>query len=133
MRLALSMFLMAMFAGASFTSPSDKGQEGIELLAKATSLQSLRSPESKPFRLHVTIHAPTDGTYDQVWLFRDKWQRKIRFPGLDQAEIGDADSKWMSRNLDFQPEVVTLTLSAILPRLELQSQESVADVHKAKK
>ena len=138
MRLAVSMFVMAMLSGASFASRSDKVQEGIELLAKATSLQSLRSPNSKPFRLHVTIHAerivgtPADGTYDEVWLSRDKWQRKIRFPGFEQAEVGDADSEWLSRNLDFQPEVVTLTLSAILPQIELQSQESVADLHRSK-
>lgn len=139
MRLAVSMFLTVMFVAAAFASPSDKGQEGVDLLSKAASLQILRSPDAKPFRLHVTIHAehivatPTDGTYDEVWLSRDKWQRKIRFPGLEQAEIGDVDSKWMSRNLDFQPEIVNLTQTAILPRLQLQSQESVADVHKAKK
>ena len=139
MRLARSVFLMLVFAVCSFALPPDKGQEGIELLAKAASLQNLHSSDGKPFKLHVTIHAegivatPTDGTYDEVWLSRDKWQRKIALPGFQQIEIGDAESKWMSRNLDFEPEVASIVRSAIFPRLELQSQEFVADIHKAKK
>jgi len=137
MRLAVSMFLVLVFSG--FALPSEKGQEGMEFLAKAASLQSLRSLGAKPFKLQVTIHAqgivatPTDGTYEEIWLSRDKWQRKISFPGFQQVEIGDTDSKWTSRNLDFEPEVAAVVSSAIQPRIELEPQEFVAGVHKVKR
>ena len=139
MRFALSMFLLVLYVGIGFASPSDKNHEGIDLLTKADNLQNLRSADTKPFKIHVTIHAqgivatPTDGTYDETWVSGEKWERKISFPGFEQEEIGDAASKWISRNLDFQPEVVALTESAVLPRLQLESRESIADFRKAKR
>src|SRR5271166_4433818 len=93
----------------------DKGQqaqnEGEELFARAGTLQDIRADGSQPFHLHLQIHAqhvttkPVDGGYDEVWLAPDKWRREMTFPGFTQVEVGDKDSKWVSRNASFRPSV----------------------------
>jgi TonB family protein len=97
--------------------PSD--HEGADILAKATSLQNLHEQGAQPFQLRMRIHAehivpkPTDGAYAEVWLAPNKWRREVAFPGFTQLEIGDVDSKWITRNFDFRPRVVYLTEVAV--------------------
>jgi TonB family protein len=138
MRYVCCILFATMIVGACVASDSDQ-REGSEMLAKAATTQNLRSHDAKPFRLHVRVHAqtvvatPTDGTYDEIWLSSDKWRREIAFPGFDQVEVGDADSKWLSRNLDFQPRVVSLMEQAVLMGLSLLPLETVGEVHNKKK
>lgn len=138
MRYVGCILFVTMVMGACVASDSDQ-REGSELIAKAAATQNLRSPDAKPFRLHVKVHAqtvvatPTDGTYDETWLSSDKWRHEIAFPGFDQVEVGDTDSKWLSRNLDFQPRVVTLLEQAIFVRLSLLPLETISEVRNKKR
>ena len=97
--------------------PSD--QEGADLLAKAASLQNLHEQGAQPFQLRMRIHSehivpkPTDGAYAEVWMAPNKWRREVAFPGFTQLEIGDVDSRWVTRNFDFRPRVVYLTEVAV--------------------
>ena len=63
----------------------------------------------------------------------DKWRRNIAFPGFNQLEIGDTDSKWLSRNLDFQPRLVSLMEKAIFVQLSLLPSETVGGLHNEKR
>ena len=117
---AFSRPLIAVLLGCLWLAkdrPSD--HEGADLLAKATSLQNLHEQGAQPFQLRMRIHAehivpkPTDGAYGEVWMTPNKWRREIAFPGFTQLEIGDVDSKWISRNFDFRPRAVYLTEAAV--------------------
>lgn len=137
MRFAVCILFAIALVGRCSSSDSDQ-REASQVVAKAAG-QSLRSPDAKPFRLHVRVHAqrvvgtPTDGTYDEIWFSSDDWRREIAFPGLNQVEVGDADSKWMSRNLDFQPRLVLLLERAILVPPEIHQQESVTEIRNQKR
>lgn len=139
MRHAACILFVVVFLGRCSASDPGKEREGEELMAKAAAAQNLRSLEARPFSLHMSVHAerivtaPTDGTYDEVWVSPEKWRRKIAFIGFDQTEVGDANSEWMSRSLDFRPRLVTLMESAIFPKFDLQPKEAVASVHTKKK
>lgn len=106
-------FVCLCFAG------NNPDQSGADLLEHAATLQGIRDHGSQPFQLRMRIHAehivarPMDGSYAEVWMAPDKWRREIGFPGFSQLEIGDADSKWMARDLDFRPRVAYLTAMAI--------------------
>jgi hypothetical protein len=97
--------------------PSD--HEGADLLAKATSLQNLHEQGAQAFQLRMRVHAehiapkPTDGAYAEVWMAQNKWRREVAFPGFTQLEIGDVDSKWITRNFDSRPRAVYLTEVAV--------------------
>jgi hypothetical protein len=73
----------------------------------------------QPFQLKMRVHAerlvskPMYGAYAEVWMAPNKWRREIEFPGFTQLEIGDVDSKWLTRNLDFKPQIVDLTEVAV--------------------
>ena len=66
-------------------------------------------------RVHAErlVSKPMDGAYAEVWIAPNKWRREIAFPGFTQLEIGDGDSKWLTRNLDFKPRIVYLTEVAV--------------------
>lgn len=120
---------------------ADKRSDGAELLAKAVALQNIRAADAKPFHLRLRIHTqgivakPTDGTYDEVWLGPNKWRREISFPGFTQVVVGDQNSAWLSRNLDFRPRVAYLITQAIdrFVHPELLPKEGVAAVREKKK
>jgi len=117
---SFSRLLIALLLGSlclAKDKPSD--HEGADLLAKATSLQNLHEQGAQPFQLRMRIHAEhivpktTDGAYAEVWMAPHKWRREVAFPGFTQLEIGDVDSKWITRNFDFRPRVVYLTEVAV--------------------
>ncbi|HKV82858.1 MAG TPA: energy transducer TonB [Candidatus Sulfotelmatobacter sp.] len=116
----LHALLIALFFG-SLCLAKDKtsDQEGGDLLAKAASLQNIHEQGGQPFRLSLRIHAehvvskPMDGAYAEVWMAPNKWRREIAFPGFSQLEIGDVDSKWLTRNLDFKPRIVHMAEEAV--------------------
>jgi hypothetical protein len=102
-----------------FGADSKSQLQGPVLIAHAAVIQGIRSTGSKPFFLHMRIHAehivakPVDGVYQELWMAPEKWRREIAFPGLQRLELGDVDSKWVTRNLDFRPRVAYLTTIAI--------------------
>jgi len=117
---SFSRLLIALLLGSlclAKDKPSD--HEGADLLAKATSLQNLHEQGAQPFQLRMRVHAehiapkPTDGAYAEVWMAQNKWRREVAFPGFTQLEIGDVDSKWITRNFDFRPRAVYLTEVAV--------------------
>jgi TonB family protein len=115
--------------------------EVTELLAHAAALQNIRAPGSPPFHLRLRVHAehittkPVDGTYDEVWLIPNKWRREVTFPGFTQAEVGDEDSKWVSRNASFRPSVAFAISRAldVLAQKELLPDEEVSRFNTRKK
>jgi TonB family protein len=117
---SLRALLIPLFFG-SLCLAKDKpsNQEGADLLAKAASRQNIHEQGGQPFQLRIRIHAehlvskPMDGAYAEVWMAPNKWRREIAFPGFTQLEIGDVDSKWLTRNLDFKPWIVYLTEAAV--------------------
>ncbi|HEV3512871.1 MAG TPA: energy transducer TonB [Candidatus Sulfotelmatobacter sp.] len=120
---------------------ADKRSDGAELLAKAVTLQDIRAADAKPFHLRLRIHTqgivakPADGTYDEVWLGPNKWRREISFPGFTQVVVGDQNSAWLSRNLDFRPRLAYLITLAIdrFIHPELLPKEAVGSVRERKK
>jgi len=128
-RVLLVTLLTACF---SFGADTKAQLQGPELIAHAAVMQGIRDPGSKPFSLHMRIHAehvvarPVDGVYQELWMAPEKWRREIAFPGFQQLELGDTDSKWLTRNLDFRPRAVYLTAIAI----DIFSHPLVPDKHK---
>lgn len=134
-RLIALLILAAVLPLRGFATDDKKKQETqkevAELLAHASSLQNIRAPGSQPFHLHVGVHAehittkPVAGIYDEVWLIPNKWRREMIFPGFTQAEVGDEDSKWVSRNTSFRPSVAFAISRAldVLTRIELLPDE----------
>jgi len=141
-RTAIIGLLAGIFA-ANVGSAGDSAtqKEASELLARAASLQNVWAKGGSPFHLHLQIHAeritakPVDGTYEEIWLAPDKWRRETSFPGLTQVEIGDKDSKWVSRNVDFRPSVAYATSRALdnLTRSEYWPDEKATNVRTRKK
>jgi TonB family protein len=130
---SLSSLLIALLLGCLCLAkdrPSD--HEGADLLAKATSLQNLHEQGAQPFLLRMRVHAehiapkPTDGAYAEVWMAPNKWRREVAFPGFTQLEIGDVDSKWISRNFDFRPRAVYLTEAALERFIHPGAQQETA-------
>jgi len=79
------------------------------------------------------VATPAERTCAESSISAEKWRREIAFPGFEQVEVGDAGSKWTSRNLDFQPRVVSLMERSILVRFDLLAQEEVGEVRSPKK
>jgi hypothetical protein len=111
--------LVPLFLGSlCLAKDKSREKEGAELLANAASLQNIHQG-AQPFQLKMRVHAerlvskPVDGAYAEVWMAPNKWRREIAFPGFTQLEIGDVDSKWLTRNLDFKPQIVYLTEVAV--------------------
>jgi len=116
-------------------------QEGVSLLARSMSVSNIRATGSVPFHLHITVKTehitakPLEGDYDEVWSAPDKWRREIVFPGLRQVEVGDKDSRWLDRNLDFRPHAVYLIswlVDSVVPPA-LFPEEDVEKVRTRKK
>lgn len=132
--LALATFC---FAAVFLASSSDELQQGMALMAKAVDLENLRAQGAKSFHLSMKIHArqvgsdPADGSYDETWISPDIWRREITFRDFHQLEVGDSNSKWVSRNLDFRPRVASLTAAAIetFMRPDLMPEERILSVH----
>jgi TonB family protein len=120
---------------------ADKQRHAAELLTQAQSQQAIRAEDSKPFHLHMRVHAerivakPIDGTYDEVWLSPDKWRHEIVFPGFRQVIAGDENSSWLSRNLDFRPRAEYLITQAIerFVHPELLPKEQIVSLREKKK
>ena len=127
--------------GYCSASEADKQRQAAELLTQANSQQAIRAEGSKPFHLHMRVHAErivanaTDGTYDEVWLSPVKWRHEIVFPGFRQVVSGDENSDWLSRNLDFRPRVEYLITEAIerFVHPKLSPKEKLASLHEKKK
>jgi hypothetical protein len=132
---------LRVFSNVCSASDSDQQAEGLDLLKKAASIENLRTPDGKPFHLQMKIHAkrivakPIDGTYDEIWISPDKWHREIAMPGFSQVEVGDRNSKWVSRNLDFRPRVASLTTAAVEGFMapDLSAGEKISSRHEKKK
>ncbi|HYM77996.1 MAG TPA: energy transducer TonB [Candidatus Dormibacteraeota bacterium] len=94
-------------------------KEAGDLFAQAATRQGLRSPGDKPYILRIRFHAdhivpkPIDGQYEEIWISPDQWRRQFVLSGFKQVEIGTADSKWVSRNLDFRPQPAYLLAVAL--------------------
>jgi TonB family protein len=116
LRVVLITILLGSLCPAKNRASDD---EGANLLAKAASLQNIHEKGGPPFQLQMHIHAehltskPMDGDYAEVWMASNKWRREIALPGFTQLEIGDVDSKWLTRSLDFKPRVVYLSEVAV--------------------
>jgi len=132
-----SMVALISLAGCLSFAASKPDQGGADLLTHAASLQNIREQGAHAFQVRMRIHAehivakPMDGAYAEVWVAPDKWRREVSFPGFIQLETGDADSKWMTRDLDFRPRVAYLTalsLEAFI-RPQLQQEDVVKSVH----
>jgi TonB family protein len=143
-RIAALILLSAIPLCASWAQGSNNGQPQAELLGlmvHASDLQDVWSKGSQPFHLHLQVHAehitarPVDGTYDEVWLAPDRWRREIAFPDFHQVEIGDKDSKWVSRNVDFRPSGARAISTALetLVRTSLRPDETVSGLRTSKK
>lgn len=140
MRLTKTLLRILFFQTLAFAAlcfgDDTKTPEFSSILATANSLQNLRASGSKPFHLHIQLNAervvakPLSGTYDEIWLSPNAWRREITFPEFDQIEVGDQNSTWLSRNLDFRPSVAFLIASAIDAFLtpEISPQETVTSV-----
>jgi TonB family protein len=144
MRLAMWVTLAVVFSPRGYAADDKKQQEqteSAELLARAGALQDIRADGSQPFHLHLQVHAehvttkPVDGSYDEVWLAPDKWRREMIFPGFMQVEVGDKDSKWLSRNASFRPSVAYAISRALdgLSRKDLLPEETVLTLRTKKK
>jgi hypothetical protein len=125
MRPATWVTLAVIFSLRGYAADDKKQQEQTEsvaLFARAGAPQDIRADGSQPFHLHLQVHAqhvttkPVDGSHDEVWLAPDKWRREMTFPGFTQVEVGDKDSKWVSRNASFRPSVA-YAISRALDRL----------------
>ena len=87
MRQVAVIMLLMMVVGTCVASSSEE-RDGSELLVKAATAQNLRSPDAKPFRLHLKVHAqtvvamPTDGTYDEVSAFPRQVASQYCFSGI---------------------------------------------------
>jgi TonB family protein len=138
------IMLAVIFALRVYAADDKKPQEqteSSELLARAGALQDIRADGSQPFHLHLQVHAqhittkPVDGSYDEVWLAPDKWRREMTFPGFTQVEVGDKDSKWVSRNASFRPSVAYAISRALdrLSRKDLLAEEKVLTVRTKRK
>jgi hypothetical protein len=130
---SFSRLLIALLLGSlCLAKDNPSGHEGADILAKATSLENLHEQGAQPFQLRMRIHAehivpkPTDGAYAEVWLAPNKWRREVAFPGFTQLEIGDVDSKWITRNFDFRPRVVYLTEVAVERFIHPGAQQEAA-------
>lgn len=88
-------------------------------------------------RVHAEriVSKPTDGTYDEVWLSPDKWRHEIVFPGFRQVIVGEENSSWLSRNLDFRPRAEYLITQAIerFVHPELLPKERIVSLREKKK
>jgi TonB family protein len=132
---------VGLFSLLSFADDSQLQKDGSELLTKAAALQGIRMNGAKPFLLHARLHAerivpkPTDGQYEELWIAPDKWRRETAFPGYKQVEVGDADSRWLSRNTEYRPRPVYLTQIAIeaFVDLKLLPEERITSIHNRKK
>ena len=76
-----------------------------------------------------------DGQYEETWISPDKWRRELVLSGFKQVEIGTADSKWVSRNLDFRPQPAYLLAVALEAFFEPKPslEEKVTSVRRNKK
>jgi TonB family protein len=116
-----SVWLLAAvtFLSVLFCIADDARSQADALFLRAASQQNLRAPGAKAFHLRLRAHAehivakPLDGTYDEVWIAQDMWRRRTSYPGFEQVEVGDKDSKWVLRNLDFSPRAVSLITTAL--------------------
>lgn len=131
--------LLLLLSGCLSFAGNNADQNGADLLAHAATLQNIRNHGSLPFQLRMRIHAEhvvpksMDGAYAEIWMAPDKWRREIAFPGFRQLEVGDADSKWMTRDLDFRPRVVYLAAMAVETFIQPQMDgETVKSVRRKK-
>ncbi|HVN77166.1 MAG TPA: energy transducer TonB [Thermoanaerobaculaceae bacterium] len=106
---------VAAFAGlaavcAAPAAGADEAQErGLALLARAAQLEHLRSPETGPFRLRVTVKllglvdGAREGQYLLVAASPDQWFETTRFPGYMEATGLSDGQRWRKRNVIDKP------------------------------
>ena len=136
-----ALIVVLLFASFSAGDDAAKQAAASQLLGHAASMQNIRAQGAKPFHLHLTVHAervvakPADGTYDEIWLGPDKWRREILFPGFSEVVVGDQDSSWVSRNLDFRPRLAYLVDSAVHWFIQPgpDPKESIVSMHDRKR
>ena len=135
-----TLFVAAFAVQYCSAASADKSLGGSELLTKAVALENIRAADAKPFHVHLRVHTqrivskPTEGTYDEVWLGPNKWRREISFPGFTQVVVGDQNSAWLSRNLDFRPRLAYMISQAIdrFIHPELLPKENIGSVRERK-
>jgi TonB family protein len=75
-----------------------------------------------------------EGQYQEVWISPDKWRNEFVLADFQQVEIGSSDSKWVSRNLDFNPRPSYLLAIALNAFAEpkISTDEKVLSIRKKK-
>lgn len=138
-RVALVSCALLVASLASAENPQK--HQDLDSLLSSAKIANLRAPDALPFHLHLQVHAeritakPVDGEYDEVWNAPDQWRRQIDFPQFREIETGDKDGRWMSRNVDFQPQASYLMgelLDALFSPLH-SPDAKLKKMHKAKK
>jgi hypothetical protein len=102
---------------------ADKHRSGDELLRQSSQLIDIRDHGGRPFRLHATVHAYSDGAvvtgdYDLKWQSPTSWKEEIQLDKVQQVRTADGDKLWEERNLPyFTPSVERLTKITDFSRL----------------
>jgi len=114
--------------------------DATELINRAATRQGIRSAGEKPYILRVKFRAehivpkPMEGQYEEVWMSPDKWRRELVLSGYKQVEIGGFGSKWLSRNLEFNPMPSYLLETALdaFTELKMPTVEKVISIQTKK-
>jgi len=85
---------------------TDKRPSGDELVRQSSQLIDIRDQGGRPFRMHATVHASSDGAiitgdYDLKWQSPTSWREEIRLDKVEQLRIADGDKLWEERNLPY--------------------------------
>ena len=97
--------------GAAFVAgycPILSAQEALDSAAK---LSDLATDNEEPFELDgdftAQINTPLEGHFVYRWKSKTEWWRKITMGGFEQIEIFRGDTRYIVRNVSFEPERVT--------------------------
>jgi TonB family protein len=120
LKLAFSLLAIAVLApGVAFGADANLQREAADLFAHAAARQDIRTSGDKPYILHARFNTehiipkPAEGQYQEVWLSPDKWRSDLVLAAFKQVEIGGAEAKSVSRNIDFRPRPAYLLAVAL--------------------
>ena len=115
-----------------------KQSDATDLFMRAATQQGIRRSGEKPFNLKIHFRAEhivpksMEGQYQEVWISPDQWRRELVLADFQQVEVGSADSKWVNRNLDFNPRPVHLLMIALdaFAEPKIPADEKVVSIRK---
>lgn len=124
-------------------SSSTQPQSAVDWLRRADDLMNIRLPGSPPFHLRVTFHAwpayeldpsqrssdsgspPSepiqgrpftlvgDGSYEEIWLSREKWRREVNFGTWHAVEVRANGVRKFEASDDYEPGAVLILLRSL--------------------